>query len=112
MRERVIGYPVSTNDQRQRSSKSRPSNRKTSARSLVAARDGGRRNFARGTDAALRSGALGAVIIQHAAMARSLCASRHGTLADFLRSVGRREQGLGKERSRSCRLHFTKEFRS
>jgi hypothetical protein len=35
-----------------------------------------RRNFTRGIDAPFRSGALGAVIVQHAAMARSLCASR------------------------------------
>jgi len=39
----------------------------------------------------------GAVFFQYSAMARSLCASRHGTLADFLRSARRREQGVGKE---------------
>src|SRR5881396_3645195 len=71
-----------------------------------------RRNFARGTDATFRSGALGAVFIQYSAMACTLCAPRHGTLADFLRSARRREQGVGKERSRSCRLYFTKELRS
>ena len=64
----------------------------------------------RGIDAALRSGALGAVFIQYSAMARSLCAPRHRTLADVLRFACGREQGLGKERSRSCRLQYYAEI--
>ena len=51
-----------------------------------------------------------AVIIQCAAMARALCTSRHGTLADVLRSARRREQGVGEKRGRSGRVHFAKEF--
>ena len=43
-------------------------------------------------------------------MARSLCAPRHRTLADVLRFACGREQGLGKERSRSCRLQYYAEI--
>lgn len=50
---------------------------------MVAACNVGRRNFGRGTDETLRSGALGAVFLQRAAVARALRAARHGTLADL-----------------------------
>ena len=43
-------------------------------------------------------------------MARALCASRHRTLADVLRSARRREQGVGKKRGRSRRFHFAQIF--
>jgi hypothetical protein len=75
---------------------------------VVAARDVGRGNFAGGIDAAVRSRALGAVIIQRAAMARALCAARHGTLADVLRSARRREQGMGEKRGRSLVVFFSR----
>ena len=43
---------------------------------------------------------------------RALYARRGRNIGTFLRFARRCEQGVGKERSRSCRLHFTKEFRS
>src|SRR5215212_11778282 len=45
-------------------------------------------------------------------MARSLCASRDGALADVLRSARRREQELGKERGCPRGVHFAKVVRS
>ena len=110
IRELVIGYPLSAMIKGSEIRKADHPIEKLVARSLVAACDVGRRTFRRGIDAALRSGALGAVFIQYSAMARSLCAPRHRTLADVLRFACGREQGLGKERSRSCRLQYYTEI--
>jgi len=43
-------------------------------------------------------------------MARALGVPRHRTLADVLRSAGRRKQGVGKKRGPSGRVHLAKEF--